>query len=234
MVAQREKILPREKSFITAEDKETCGPRMSPCAVFRTIHQGWVLHKRTDQVAPPSPLLTLWHRVVRTLLSQVVSSRARWKKTNWYLRTKTSFGTVWGNYDCILDSEFAVSKQIFNTVYCALTRDAVCLAVRSVISFVAFRRSRLFWEKICQCTPKLMTLNAANKQTDVFTDMWTLDEDSGDRWRAVTKQTWNCLLVIRSLEAYVKVKTLPLSLLCPCCVCLCVCVTESSCPLPLA
>lgn len=113
----------KKKSFITPEDTETYGPRTPPCA---WIHQAWVLHKTHRSPHPPS--LTLWGRIVQTLLSQLAPGRGKKKKkNNWYSRTKTTSRAVKGNYDCTLDSELAVSKLIFNTGYCTLTHDTSCL-----------------------------------------------------------------------------------------------------------
>lgn len=66
----------KKKSFITPEDTETYGPRTPPCA---WIHQAWVLHKTHRSPHPPS--LTLWGRIVQTLLSQLAPGRGKKKKT---------------------------------------------------------------------------------------------------------------------------------------------------------
>lgn len=71
------------------------------------------------------------------------------------------------NYDCTLDSEFAVSKLIFNTGYCTLTHDTSCLNNRHVshnLLFVAYDLSSLFRGKMCLCKQKLIMLNTFSLQ----------------------------------------------------------------------
>lgn len=63
-------------------------------------------------------------------------------------------------FDCTLDSEFAVSKLIFNTGYCTLTHDTSCLNNRHVshnLLFVAYDLSSL-------CKQKLIMLNTISLQ----------------------------------------------------------------------